>query len=92
MNDSDHVNEKKTTLLALVIAAMLVSLYLGGYGVCRETRILIHTSSVLNVEFHDQYHRIDVRDRGVMASVTGYFFWPLRDAEAKWHGRDDRLD
>jgi hypothetical protein len=80
----------KTWIAAL--AAVLV-LYLAGYAVCRGTKVLVHTANVLNLDFHGRYHMIRVADReSAPARIAGWIFLPLREIEARYHGRGGRLD
>ena len=75
----------------LAVAVFLL-LYFGGYAVCRRAGVLVHTANVLNVDFHGRYHMIHAsRVRGPLGRATEVLYWPLREVEARWHGRGGRL-
>ena len=83
---------KRKTKWIMVVVVLLV-LYLAGYGICRRTRVLLHTSNVLNLDIHGRYHLVVVEnEESALARFAGHTYWPVRELEARYHGRGGRLD
>jgi hypothetical protein len=86
------MKQKKKLIIGLSVLAFLL-VYSLGYALCRKTKTLVHTACVLNVDFHGRYHMIHIGpDDSALANLAGSVFWPLREIEARYHGRDGRRD
>jgi len=86
------MKRKKQSIIRLTVAALL-TLYLGSYALCRVTGGMTHTANVLNLSIDGRYHMIYARSRSSsLGSFAETVFLPLREAEARYHGRGGRLD
>ncbi len=66
----------------VVIAAMCLLVYLGSYGLLRQTKGLVHTYHKCE-NHHDieAWHRLGSLPTMILEST----YWPLRKAEIRYH-------
>ncbi len=79
---------RKFISVALVIGLLLL-IYVGSYGLLRQTKVLIHTEGFYNWERYGRSHMVEKSYTAPkVAVILEYIYWPLCEVEARYHNRN----